>query len=92
MLYPWVLLNHFLLLSHANNHSSLESHGVLFFGDFNVLKLIFSNLKTVCLQAPGCLPTCEWGLGSGHSDSHRIHYSPTLWSATYTVRQLEVTI
>lgn len=93
MPYPWALymLNHSLLISHENNHCSLESC-VLFFYDFCFLKLLFTNLKTTCLQAPHCLPTCEWGLGSGHSDSHRIHYLPTLWSAMYTIRQLEVTI
>lgn len=96
-IWPWftpghyILLNH-LLLSHENNHSPLESHCVLFLCDFSFLKLLFTNLKTMCLQAPDCLLTCEWGLGSGRSDSYRIHYLPTLWSAMYTIRQLEVTV
>lgn len=44
----------------------------------------------MCLQAPGCLATCERGLGSGHPGSRRIHSLPTSWSAMHTVRQWEV--
>lgn len=90
MFYPWALyvLNHSFLISHENNHSSLESHCVLFFCDFSCFKFLFTNLKTMCLQAPHCLPTCEWGLGSGHSDSHRIHYSPNI--VVYDVRHTPI--